>query len=180
MVIEALGATPCDAPVELRIAGVIEDEQYWRQCQQLLTAAKATNRKLTAAYLGHLDYQATDDLFRQSDIVTIPSRWPEPLGAVALEAMAAGAAVIASPVGGLADIIVDRHNGLHAPAGDVDSWTVALSELLEHRPTSRRLGQQGQRDVAGLATADHVRDLDTLVAAHRTDRHPPHTPRIAS
>jgi glycosyltransferase involved in cell wall biosynthesis len=168
VVIEALGATPPDIPVELRIAGVIEDDQYWRQCQRLLTTAQAANRGLTAAYLGHLDYQATDDLFRQSDIVTIPSRWPEPLGAVALEAMAAGAAVIASPVGGLARIIVDRHNGLHAAAGDVDSWTVALSELLARPDDAARLGRRAHHDVAGLATADHVRDLEHLVATHRS------------
>ena len=49
--------------------------------------------------------------FRQSDIVTIPSQWPEPLGAVALEAMSAGAAVIASSVGGLNDTLVQTTTG---------------------------------------------------------------------
>jgi glycosyltransferase involved in cell wall biosynthesis len=181
VVIEALGIVRSPAPVELRIAGVVEDETYWAHCQQVLAAARTSNSGLTATYLGHLDYHATDELFAESDIVTIPSRWPEPLGAVALEAMRAGAAVVASSVGGLGGVISHDRNGLHARPGDVRSWADAVSALLEHPPTSRRLGQQGQRDVAGLAPSEHVRALDTLVAAHRTDRHPPrHTPRIAS
>ena len=56
--------------------------------------------RLTITVLGHLDYDGTDELFRQADIVTVPSQWPEPLGAVALEAMSAGAAVVAASIGG--------------------------------------------------------------------------------
>jgi glycosyltransferase involved in cell wall biosynthesis len=71
----------------------------------------AANPHLRVTYVGHLDYSATDELFRQSDIVTTPSQWPEPLGAVAIEAMSAGAAVIAPHIGGLDTTLIDRHNG---------------------------------------------------------------------
>ena len=172
IVIEALSATRWSAPVELRIAGVVEDEQYWATCRQLLTAATTSNAGLTATYMGHLDYDATDDLFRRSDIVTIPSRWPEPLGAVALEAMAAGAAVVASPVGGLADVVVHDHNGLHANPGDVTAWSNALDALLEQPGLAHRLGRQAHSDVTRADIADHVRDLDILVATCRTNSHP--------
>jgi glycosyltransferase involved in cell wall biosynthesis len=177
VVIEALGATRSKAPVELRIAGVVEDQQYWAHCQQLLTAATATNHGLTAIYLGHLDYHATDQLFCQSDIVTIPSRWPEPLGAVALEAMSAGAAVIASYVGGLGDILVHDRNGLHAAAGDVGAWTDALTTLLEQPDKACRLGRRAHTDMAGTDIADHLRDLDDLFTTHRTNPHPPNRTR---
>ena len=168
VVIEALGATRCDAPVELRIAGVIEDHDYWSHCQRLQAVATARNRGLTIRYLGHLDYDATDELFRQSDIVTVPSQWPEPLGAVALEAMSAGAAVIASSVGGLNDTLIHDLNGLHAGPGDVDSWASALTTLLQHPDHARRLGHKAHRDVANTAIGDHLDDLDRLVSTHRT------------
>jgi glycosyltransferase involved in cell wall biosynthesis len=167
IVIEALALMRCSAPVELRIAGVVEDEQYWASCQQLLAAAEATDHGVSATYLGHLDYDTTDELLAQSDIVTIPSRWPEPLGAVALEAMAAGAAVIASPVGGLADVVVHGHNGLHAAPGDVAAWSDALTTLVEQPATADRLGRQAHADVTGTGIADHLRDLDTLVTTYR-------------
>ena len=170
IVIDALGAARCDTPVELRIAGVIEDHSYWSHCQQLQAVATAANPGLTITYLGHLDYDATDELFRQSDIVTVPSQWPEPLGAVALEAMSAGAAVIASSVGGLNDTVLHDHNGLHASPGDVQSWANALTTLLQHPEYARRLGHQAHRDFASIAIGDHLNDLDDLVTTHRTTR----------
>ena len=172
VVIEALGAARCGTPVELRIAGVIEDHSYWSQCQELQAVAMMRNPDLTITYLGHLDYDATDELFRQSDIVTVPSQWPEPLGAVALEAMSAGAAVIASSVGGLNDTVVHDHNGLHASPGDIDSWANALTALLQHPEHAHRLGLQAHRDFASVAIGDHLDDLDDLVSIHRTARRP--------
>ena len=172
IVIEALGATQHDAPVELRIAGVIEDHDYWSHCQQLQAAAMARSPDLTITYLGHLDYDTIDEQFRQSDIVTVPSQWPEPLGAVALEAMSAGAAVIASSVGGLNDTLVHDHSGLHADPGAVDSWVKALTTLLQRPDHARRLGHQAHRDVAGIAIGDHLDDLDRLVSIHRTTTRP--------
>jgi len=132
-----------------------------------------SNRGLTITYLGHLDYDATDELFRQSDIVVVPSQWPEPLGAVALEAMSAGAAVIASSVGGLNDTLVHDHNGLHARPGDVDSWARALTTLLEHPEHARRLGQQAHRDFATMAIGDHLDELDDLVGLRSVIRNRP-------
>ena len=172
VVIEALGAARCDTPVELRIAGVIEDHNYWSHCQQLQTGAMARNPRLTITYLGHLDYDAIDEQFRMSDIVTVPSQWPEPLGAVALEAMSAGAAVIASSVGGLNDTLVHDHNGLHADPGDVDSWAHALTTLLQRPDEARRLGHQAHRDFASIAIGDHLDELDHLVSTHRPATRP--------
>ena len=85
--------------------------------------------------------------------------------------MAAGAAVVASPVGGLGDMIVHGHNGLHADPGDVAAWADALTALLEQPDMAHRLGRQAHDDVTRTGIADHLRDLDTLVAAHRTSRH---------
>jgi len=178
MVIEALGATRWSDPVELRIAGVIEDSSYWSHCQQLQTAAMAKSPGLTMSYLGHLDYDATDELFRQSDIVAVPSQWPEPLGAVALEAMSAGAAVIASGVGGLKDTLIHDHNGLCADPGDVASWVNALTTLLRDPDRARRLGHRAHRDFAAVAIGHHLDDLDHLVSTHRTPLRP--HPRLPS
>ncbi len=63
---------------------------------------------------------------RHARVVAIPSLY-EPLGIVALEAMASGVPVVAYDVGGLAEIIHDGLNGLKVPAGDVGR----LAERLE-------------------------------------------------
>ena len=117
VVVEALGRTTSPAPIELCIAGVMEDDAYWEHCLAVQAVALAANPRLTIRVLGHLDYDGTDELFRRADVVTIPSQWPEPLGAVALEAMSAGAAVVAAAIGGLGSTL--RH-GRSGSAGRTD------------------------------------------------------------
>ena len=79
--------------------------------------------------------------------------------------MAAGAAVVAAPVGGLADVVVTGYNGLHAEPGDVTAWRDALTALLDQPDLAARLGRQGHLDVTRTGTADHIRELDRLVAS---------------
>ena len=63
----------------------------------------------------------------ESDIVVVPSTWREPLGLTALEGMAAGAAVIASDIGGLPETV--RGAGILVPPGDAGALAAALGEL---------------------------------------------------
>jgi colanic acid/amylovoran biosynthesis glycosyltransferase len=82
-------------------------------------ALEALARKLSidAVFLGQVDASERDQLLAQSKVVVVPSRVlqsgrTEGTPVVCLEAMAAGRPVIAARVGGLAEIIVDGHNGL--------------------------------------------------------------------
>jgi glycosyltransferase involved in cell wall biosynthesis len=53
---------------------------------------------------------------------------------VLLEAMAAGVAVVATDVGGIAEVVVDGRTGLLCPAGDVERIASSLASLLaDHR-----------------------------------------------
>ncbi len=74
----------------------------------------------------------------------VPSRWPEPFGTVALEAMAAGVPVVASRVGGLADLVVDEVTGVLVEPGDVRALREALRVLLSDPALRRRLGDAGR------------------------------------
>lgn len=58
----------------------------------------------------NMDRSALDDLYATVDVVFIPSRY-ESFGLVAIEAMAAGAMVIAAEVGGLKEVVEDGENG---------------------------------------------------------------------
>jgi glycosyltransferase involved in cell wall biosynthesis len=167
VLIEALAAAGGGGPIELRIAGVVEHDSYWSYCQRLQATAMTTNPNLSVFYLGHLDYAAIDDLFRHSDIVAIPSQWPEPLGAVAIEAMSAGAAVIASNIVGLDTALVDNHNGVLVDPYDVTAWSAAVESLLHSPEVAYRLGAQAHADVAGITVADHLHTLDQMISHAR-------------
>ncbi|MCE0522893.1 MAG: glycosyltransferase family 4 protein [Methylacidiphilales bacterium] len=62
-------------------------------------------------------------------IAVIPSRWREPFGIVALEAIACGCVAVGSRDGGLADAIGPC--GLTFPNGDANALAQALSRLLK-------------------------------------------------
>ena len=78
----------------------------------------------------------------------IPSVWAEPFGIVALEAMAAGRAVVASATGGLADIVRDGVTGLVVPPGDVTALADALGRLIKEPALRERLGDGARERVA--------------------------------
>jgi glycosyltransferase involved in cell wall biosynthesis len=68
---------------------------------------------------------------RAAAVVAVPSVYREPLGLVAIEAMAAGAIVVASATGGLPETVVDGGTGFLVPPADVPALTEALLRALE-------------------------------------------------
>jgi glycosyltransferase involved in cell wall biosynthesis len=86
--------------------------------------------------------------YSASDVVVIPSLY-EPMGYVALEAMACSRPVVAADIGGLVETITDGSNGFLFAAGDADALAEKLLILYREPETRRRLGQQARKDVEG-------------------------------
>ena len=59
-----------------------------------------------------MPYLETLKKIRESVAVVVPSRWPEPFGRVALEALMMGTPVVATKSGGLGEIVEDRVTGI--------------------------------------------------------------------
>jgi glycosyltransferase involved in cell wall biosynthesis len=79
------------------------------------------------------------ELFRSSNAFVLPSR-SETFGIAAVEAAAAGLPVVASSVGGLADIVVDGGTGLLIEPGNTAHLKRALTMLEADPSLRRRLG----------------------------------------
>jgi glycosyltransferase involved in cell wall biosynthesis len=94
-------------------------------------------------------------IFRHATAAVVPSIWDEPFGLVALEAMAMGAPVVASRVGGLTDIVEDGRTGLLVPPGDAAALRESLAALLASSDLRNRLGGAG-RERAGRFAASSV------------------------
>jgi glycosyltransferase involved in cell wall biosynthesis len=77
-------------------------------------------------FLGHRSN--VGDYLEAADVLMHPSR-DEAFGSVIAEAMQHGTAVIASRVGGIPELVLDRHTGLLVNCGDVDGFTAALEQL---------------------------------------------------
>jgi glycosyltransferase involved in cell wall biosynthesis len=149
-------------PVELRIAGVVEAPEHWRHCQALAEAAMRDDPRLHVRHVGHLDAAGVDELFAAADVVVVPSRWPEPLGVVAAEALRAGAFVVASAVGGLDTYLAGSDAGVLVPPGDVDAWADALRRAIV-RPRRQPTIAAGSPALAAATMHAHLAALDRLV-----------------
>jgi glycosyltransferase involved in cell wall biosynthesis len=94
-------------------------------------------------------------------IVVVPSRWNEPFGMTALEAMACGAALISSARGGLAEVIGDA--AIRIDPDDSTTVSGALIRLAGNAELRTRLAASGLARVgAKFATDQAVAALDRL------------------
>jgi glycosyltransferase involved in cell wall biosynthesis len=82
-----------------------------------------------------------------ADVVALPSL-QEGLGVAALEAMAAGRSLVASRVGGLAELVREGEDGWLVPPGDPGALARALTQALADPERRRTMGEAGRRRVA--------------------------------
>jgi glycosyltransferase involved in cell wall biosynthesis len=90
-----------------------------------------------------------------ADVAVLPSLH-EGLGVAALEAMLAERPVVASAVGGLAEVVVPEATGLLVPAGDATALAAALARLAADPALRARLGAQGRAHVLARYTASRM------------------------
>jgi L-malate glycosyltransferase len=102
------------------------------------------------------------EILASCDIAVLPSR-AEGLPNAILEYMAAGLPVIASRVGGNAELVQDGVTGILIPAEDSAALSAALLKLLSEPSLARRLGQAGREfTVQNFSFERLVRDVDAL------------------
>jgi glycogen(starch) synthase len=75
----------------------------------------------------------------------MPSRWEEPFGLVAVEAALMARPVVASRVGGLAEVVADGETGLLVDKEDPAALARAVTHLLKNPATAERMGQAARR-----------------------------------
>lgn len=88
---------------------------------------------------GWQDFETMAPYLASCDAVVMPSRW-EGLSISALEAMRAGKPLIATPVGGLVEVVEDGITGVFTPAGDISG----LANILQSA-SAERLAEMGTR-----------------------------------
>lgn len=97
------------------------------------------------AFLGRREDKG--DLLAACDVLVLPSR-REGLGVAALEAMAAARAVVATRVGGLAEVVADGRTGLLVEPGDPDALAHALERVVGDPELRASLSAAGPERVA--------------------------------
>jgi UDP-glucose:(glucosyl)LPS alpha-1,2-glucosyltransferase len=107
--------------------------------QMVRAAAEAAHVRM----LGYRDHPDVLAAMARAAIVVVPSRWAEPFGLVALEALASGAALICSPRGGLAEVAGDA--AVYADPDRPGAIAAAIQALAGDEPRRTALAEAGQR-----------------------------------
>lgn len=98
---------------------------------------------------GWLDQSGVRALYRESDVLALAS-YDEGIPAVLMEAMAMSIPCVATPVGGVPELIRDGVDGLLVAPGDVAGLARALATVLDDAALRARLGQSARARAVGL------------------------------
>lgn len=138
----------------LRLA-LIGEGPLRQQAQDILTAAGLMD-------LAWLPGERTDvpDVMRSMNCFALPSL-AEGISNTILEAMSTGLPVVATDVGGNADLVTHGQTGQIVPSGDVEALAGALVQMAGDPARARAMGQ------AGRAEAERRFSLRAMVEAYQ-------------
>ena len=85
------------------------------------------------------------EIIAASDAVVLPSDRFEGVPQVILQAMAMERPVIASPIGGIPEVVHPENTGILCPVGDVVAYADALARIAGDPSLGKRLGRAGRK-----------------------------------
>ena len=88
-------------------------------------------------------------------MLVLPS-WIEGMPLVVLDAMAHRKPVVATPVGGTPELVVDEETGLLVPPRDPERLAAAIGRVLADPELATRLGEAGRRRAAESFTIERM------------------------
>ena len=170
-----LNHAPSGSLSNLPIVGFVGELREKKGLKALLNAYAQTNKQLQASLLIVGEVRAGEDkktfdefvqdnpnakvvvtgyisptdlpaYYSLIDVFIHPSRHDGMPNAL-LEAMACEKPVIATPVGGILDVVKDGENGIFVPVSDGDALANAIHELLSNAELRNRLGKAARQTI---------------------------------
>ena len=98
-----------------------------------------------------------DSIIGVADIVAVPSLWYEAFGRVVVEAMSLGVPVVASRIGGMAELFEDGVHGHYVPPGDAERLATTLAQFGADKNARERSGAEARKLVLSRYSLERVR-----------------------
>jgi glycosyltransferase involved in cell wall biosynthesis len=121
----------------------------------------ASSRDIRIEFTGWAERSRLTALFAASDLLVVPSLWPEPFGMVGPEAGLHGLPAAAFAVGGIAEWLIDGVNGFLAP-GDCpssDGLAEAIVKCLRDPALHYRLRRGASQIARRFTIQQHISSL---------------------
>ena len=165
VLVRALAALPDDVVALVAGAAWRGEERHARELTELAVTLGVADR---VRAVGFVDDPSL--VYGAADVVAVPSKQPDPLPNAAIEAAAAGCAIVASGHGGLTEIVRDGETGLLFSPGDPAALAGAVRSLYDDRARAAAFGAAAAADAAARYAPERMLDelqalYDRLIAA---------------
>ncbi|MEP6507890.1 MAG: isopentenyl-diphosphate Delta-isomerase [Gemmatimonadales bacterium] len=121
--------------------------EYLKERESLESLARDLGITANVEFLGWLEPEMIERELSSAWALAAPSLWPEPLGLVALEAVARRVPVLASAVGGFSESLEEGVTGILVPNGDVIALADGLRALIGGRAFPDGVSEDAARPV---------------------------------
>jgi glycosyltransferase involved in cell wall biosynthesis len=145
------------SPFECVILG---DGNHRPHCERLSRSLGLSDR---VTFAGYVSQAKVADYYRDASLAVMSSVWPEPFGAVGLEAMRHGLPVVAFDAGGIREWLIDGVTGYLAPWMDRERYAACVDMLLTDKALGRAMGAKGSEWVDQRFSFDnYIRGLEDM------------------
>ena len=131
---------------------------YLRYAVSRLSATARTRLKVH----GMIGHNELGNLYRDSDVLVLPSVWNESYGLPVAEAMASGVPVLASECGGLPELLEPGVSGVLVRRGDSTALYEALCDLVADRGKLADMGRRARQRAQLLSWDRSVERLRSI------------------
>lgn len=145
-----------DYDFTLKLLGDGEDRQFLQQEAQRMGLAD------NIEFSGFVDQATIAKELRDSDIFVLPS-FAEGIPVALMEAMAIGIPVVATYVGGVAELVVDKETGLTVFPSDIEGLAAAIASYIDDPQLAQQLSARARKKVESeFNTIDQIDKLVKL------------------
>ncbi len=129
-------------------------------------------------FWGKVSHNQIERVFKETDVLILPSIWPENQPVSITEAMAAHIPVIASRIGGIPELVDDGVTGYLFTPGNTRDLALKMNRCMHDADDLKRLGENAYEKISGYTFANQVgllmelyEQLQKSPAQKKTDTH---------
>jgi len=130
---------------------IIGDGPQRRELENLAAQLSLNGR---VEFLGYRTGEQLIETLETVSVNVIPSRWEEACPLTAIEQMMRGLLIIATELGGTAEVVGDA--GLKFPIDDADALAACISRVIDHPELIRSLGDAARRRALDVFSKDEM------------------------
>ncbi|MBI5675434.1 MAG: glycosyltransferase [Nitrospirae bacterium] len=116
----------------------------------------------TVRFSGKKENSSIEDVFSATDVMILPSIWPDNHPVSIYEAMASSTPVIASRMGGIPELVEDGKTGCLFEAGNAKELAQKMSEFISDKSRIKEFGENGFKKISSFALKKQVNEISNL------------------